>query len=117
MSTYIKTTKNPNTGEWEQAEWRDDYFGKHHYGVIFPNGDIFDPEIYKLETRDDGTELVNSGLAIHSDCQSSDRESCWEQIHNKIRQDTREGTYKDLKTIAKATGNEEMLKLLDNYFA
>jgi len=53
MSTYSKQTKHPITGEWHKATWIDDYYGKHNYGVQFPNSDIFDPEKTKLETRDD----------------------------------------------------------------
>jgi len=50
MSTYNKETKHPNTGEWHNATWRDDFYGHHHYGVEFPNGEMFDPEKTKLET-------------------------------------------------------------------
>lgn len=53
MSTYKRETKNPKTGEWENATWMDDHFGRHHYGVYFPHDDeIIDPEKVKLETRD-----------------------------------------------------------------
>lgn len=42
MSSYIKTTKHPETGAIEQAEWLDDYFGQHNYGVRFPSdGKVF----------------------------------------------------------------------------
>ncbi|MFH1997809.1 MAG: hypothetical protein ABII94_03920 [Patescibacteria group bacterium] len=45
MSSYYQTTKNPNTQKWDKkAMWADDYFGRHHYAVIFSNGDIVDPE-------------------------------------------------------------------------
>lgn len=58
MSNYIKQTKNPKTGKWEDAHWMDDHFGKHHYGVSFPSGDeIWDPEEVKLETRDNDENL------------------------------------------------------------
>lgn len=61
MSTYIKKTKNPKTGEYEDAMWIDDYFGSHHYGVMFPDGAVFDPENAKawpkIETSDEKTEL------------------------------------------------------------
>lgn len=43
MSTYQQWTKHPATGLWEHATWQDDHFGRHHYGVIFPSGDTFDP--------------------------------------------------------------------------
>lgn len=64
MSSYIKTTKHPQTGKWQQAIWVDDYFGPHHYGVVFLKGkvsfdrlkeyedkEIFDPRKIKLETK------------------------------------------------------------------
>jgi len=54
MSNYIKKTKNPWTGEWEMAEWKDDFFGQHNYGVMFPsNRMILDPRDTILETEDD----------------------------------------------------------------
>lgn len=52
MSTYFRETKHPQTDKWERATWYDDYYGKHHYGVKFPDGSIFDPEKIKLETRE-----------------------------------------------------------------
>lgn len=53
MSTYNKQTKNPDTGEWEEATWIDDYFGRHCYGVKFPStGEVINPEDVELETRD-----------------------------------------------------------------
>jgi hypothetical protein len=54
MSTYNRQTKHPKTGEWEDATWRDDFFGPHHYGVIFPSEKLmaFDPEVVELETRE-----------------------------------------------------------------
>lgn len=44
MSTYTKETRNPVTGEWEIALWMDDHFGRHRYGVRFPDGDVFTPD-------------------------------------------------------------------------
>lgn len=72
MSTYIRKTKHPKTGKWEDATWYDDLLGHHHYGVIFPSdakeaqieryvgtttwqsvaiGIAYDPKQYKLETK------------------------------------------------------------------
>lgn len=42
MSNYTQPTKHPETGEILAAEWIDDYFGRHKYGVRFPDGKIFD---------------------------------------------------------------------------
>lgn len=52
MSTYWKTTKHPETGKWEKATWHDDHFGKHHYGVEFPDGSMWDPWETEFETRE-----------------------------------------------------------------
>jgi hypothetical protein len=41
MSSFTRITRNPRTGEFEEAEWLDDHFGPHHYGVRFPSGEIF----------------------------------------------------------------------------
>ena len=43
MSSYIAVTKHPKTGKWENAQWIDDYYGPHKYGVKFEDGDVFDP--------------------------------------------------------------------------
>lgn len=54
MSSYRKLTRNPETGLWENAEWLDDYFGLHRYGVRFPSdGSVANPEVTILETKDD----------------------------------------------------------------
>ena len=55
MSTYLKQTKHPITGEWHEATWIDDFYGRHRYGVQFPDGGTYNPEKTKLETRDDET--------------------------------------------------------------
>ena len=52
MSNYLKQTRHPITLEWEDAEWIDNYYGGHRYGVRFKDDQVFNPEIYKMETRD-----------------------------------------------------------------
>jgi len=52
MSTFNRLTKNLSTGKWEVATWIDDHFGRHKYGVKFPDGTIIDPEKQELETRE-----------------------------------------------------------------
>lgn len=51
MSNYIRKTKNSETGKWEEATWLDDYFGKHNYGVRFPDGKVYDANEIDLETK------------------------------------------------------------------
>ena len=68
MSSYRRQTKNPKTGNWENAFWIDDYFAHHEYGVFFPSDVMTDtwsstdfaslkhhaysPDVVKLETKD-----------------------------------------------------------------
>ena len=51
MSSYTRTTLNPSTNQWEEAQWLDDYFSRHHYGVKFSDGTVIDPEEVTLATR------------------------------------------------------------------
>lgn len=48
MSSYIATTVNPDTNSVEEAEWLDDYFGQHNYGVRFPSTGI----VYRADEYD-----------------------------------------------------------------
>lgn len=41
MSNYQQVTRHPETGEMLLADWLDDHFGSHRYGVRFPDGKIF----------------------------------------------------------------------------
>lgn len=53
MSNYQKTTQHPVTKKWQLATWRDDYFGRHNYGVEFPNDiKVYDVRKVVLKTRE-----------------------------------------------------------------
>lgn len=52
MSSYLRNTVHPDTGKFEPAAWIDDELGRHHYGVIFLDGKLFDPRVYELTTDD-----------------------------------------------------------------
>lgn len=43
MSDYKRITRHPTTGKYQIAQWKDDYFGKHRYGVQFGNEIIVYP--------------------------------------------------------------------------
>lgn len=48
-------TKHPETGEWQEAQWIDNYFGHYNYGVRFDGLDdrtVYDPRKVDLETRE-----------------------------------------------------------------
>ena len=44
MSNFIKKTRNPKTGELEDATYLDDFYGTHVYGVRFPDGSMYREE-------------------------------------------------------------------------
>jgi len=41
MSNFTSDAINPETGEVETAEFLDDYYGKHRYGVRFADGKTY----------------------------------------------------------------------------
>jgi len=43
MSNFRRVAINPGTGEAQEAEFLDDYFGRHEYGVRFPGS----PHVYR----------------------------------------------------------------------
>ena len=95
MSTYSRLTKNPKTDKFEMAVWHDDYFAPRHYGVRFPNGDIVDPELVELETK----ESVSAKNAhtptsledefwywlVYAPDSGEDRDTYWEYIVEDLR--------------------------------
>ncbi len=56
MSSYVKLTMHPESGQWEEAEWLDDHFGHHNYGVRFPDGMVYDPRKVDLKTKGEDDE-------------------------------------------------------------
>jgi hypothetical protein len=52
MSSFCRRTKNPVTGEYEEAFWIDDYFGRHRYGVRFPSGVVYRETDHRWEFED-----------------------------------------------------------------
>lgn len=57
MSDFIRRTKNPKTGRFEEAEWLDNYYGPHQYGVRFPDGTVYPETSQYWEFEDEPTEL------------------------------------------------------------
>ena len=48
MSSYLKLTQRPDSKQVENAEWLDDFFGQHNYGVRFPSdGKVFRADEYE----------------------------------------------------------------------
>lgn len=41
MSNYQKIAINPKTNEEELADFLDDFYGKHQYGVRFADGSVY----------------------------------------------------------------------------
>ncbi len=60
MSSYQRQTIHPETGNAERAEWLDDYFGQHNYGVRFPSdGKVFRAD--EFDWQEDKDTLVTVG--------------------------------------------------------
>lgn len=53
MINFTAPAIHPETGETHMCDYLDDHYGRHKYGVRFPNGDIYPveecPEEYKGE--------------------------------------------------------------------
>lgn len=62
MSSYTRSTQHPLTGKIEVAEWLDDYFGSHNYGIKFPDGKIFraDEFVWRLNLIEDIVEIAKA---------------------------------------------------------
>ncbi len=41
MSNFTAKARNPKTGAIEDAEFLDDFYGKHKYGVRFSDGNVY----------------------------------------------------------------------------
>ncbi len=50
MSHFNAIARHPLTGKVEMALFMDDYYGRHRYGVRFPDGSIFDPEKHDIRS-------------------------------------------------------------------
>lgn len=54
MSSFMRRTKNPQTGEFEDAFWLDDYFGWRRYGVSFRStGHVYRETEHEWEFEDE----------------------------------------------------------------
>lgn len=47
MSNYLGKAINPKTGQEEECEFLDDYFGPRQYGVRFKDGEVYQEQIIK----------------------------------------------------------------------
>lgn len=47
MSSFQREAINPKTGEIELADFLDDYYGRHQYGVKFNDGCVYKEEEVK----------------------------------------------------------------------
>ena len=65
MSNFSQMTKHPTTGHVLLAEWLDDHFGPHRYGVRFPDGKIFrETEIEMIEPNGVGADTSTTPTTI-----------------------------------------------------
>ncbi len=65
MSNFSRMTKHPKTGHLLLAEWLDDHYGHHRYGVRFPDGTIFpETDIDAIEVNGIGAETSAVGTVV-----------------------------------------------------
>jgi hypothetical protein len=68
MSNFQRLTKHPKTGKFELADWLDDYFGNHHYGVRFPSDQqVYDPYMRGFEVKDIELKKCSKCFALTTD--------------------------------------------------
>lgn len=67
MSNFNRPTINPKTGEIENADWMDSFYGKHHYGVVFPDGATYQQDAVKLPTDEELAAWNKAGETSMSD--------------------------------------------------
>lgn len=59
MSSYQRKTQHPLDLHFENAEWLDDYFGQHNYGVRFPSdGKVFRADEFEWEASPENDEAL-----------------------------------------------------------
>ena len=56
MSSFIRATKRPGTGAFEDAFWVDDMYGSHRYGIVFPDDEDNTGVAYKADDYEWETE-------------------------------------------------------------
>jgi hypothetical protein len=57
MSNFRSVAFNPKSGRAEMADWLDDYFGRHKYGLRFSDGGVYDPKDVELPKSPFGAGL------------------------------------------------------------
>ena len=68
MSSYLRRTKHPNTGEFLEAEWMDDFYGRRRYGVKFPNDEhVYRADDYDFEFDDQQPEATSQDFMQRDD--------------------------------------------------
>jgi hypothetical protein len=61
MSNFLRRTRHPKTGQFETAEWLDNYYANRVYGVRFPDS----PTVYHQLARE--WEFDGEGYALSFD--------------------------------------------------
>lgn len=65
MSNFRSNAIHPETGKCEAADYLDDHYGRHHYGVRFDDGKVFSVDIVLRCSEDH--RLEKSLLPIEDD--------------------------------------------------
>lgn len=68
MSTYTSLTRHPITGKYSFAQWKDDYFGAHRYGVKFEEDPVVYPadQVHAAQLKEFWAEDVLKAVKVYS---------------------------------------------------
>lgn len=98
MNSYIKPTVNPDTHAIEQAEWLDNYFGEHNYGMRFPStGVVYRADEY--EWTDDPVLLAIRAVSCNTEFVTRSQTETGKRIETREHADGRKDVTVEVKSL------------------
>jgi hypothetical protein len=87
MSSYLRKTQHPTSLHFEDAEWLDDYFGQHNYGVRFPSdGKVFRADEFEWQENHMHLALEGTHRGGAMTVEETHKGSRWEHPMQEVEQ-------------------------------
>lgn len=87
MSSYKDLTTHPETGAAESAEWLDDYFGRHNYGVRFPSdGKVFRADEFEWQKNHQTLALEGRHRGGAMTVEQTEKGSRWDHPTHEVEE-------------------------------